>query len=162
MKLSVQVEKHIIAWILMLPIIGIMAYGSFFASTSNEIFIPLFLLSLGLWFLFFFGLIQLYFDITQTRIYEFFIEKNYILIEYYINKVLKNRYEITRKNLDSFETFHHNTHGSIFTTYIFTLKDKQIYTIKENFEKEEKEIMRTLIEYQYYPKNIIDRLKDKI
>ena len=158
-KLEAKVEKHTLFWLIMVPIVALLAYGAMFSRTSdNEIFLPFFILSLGLWGMAFLGLTQLFRDLTMTKKYHFLILQESIDIEYFCNGHLEKSYHIARDNLASFEVSYWNNYGAITTTYTFKLLDGEAIVIKEDFGKNEKIIMDAFLNHMYFPKSWTDRL----
>jgi len=158
MIIKAKVQKHILFFLFIIPILFFFAYGMLFARADDgEIFFPLIVVS-TLFFLFgIFAIKELYTQITQTKEYSFDIDEQRIKIDIFVNNDFVESYEIQKSNLKSFENSYFNNYGLITTTYVFTLNDGKIIQIKEDFGKSEKEIFDAFITYMYLPRSMIEQ-----
>lgn len=163
MQLRIKTQKHITFFLITTPLIFLFGFGMIFAKfDTGEPFLPLMLV--GVLFIIF-GILaikELYTQITQTKEYIFNIDEEQIKIDILFNGNYFNSYTIFKSNLVSFEPNYWNNYGAVTTTYLFTLNDGNVITIKEDFGKKEKEIYDTLISYKYLPKFMIDVFKKKL
>ncbi len=150
-KICVNTKKYILFWIFMLPIVFLFAYLMTFAEfEGGEIFLPLNLT--GLWFFVigFFGLQELYMQIRYIKKYCFYFLDEKVRIELVLDDEIEREYLIERENLESFKISYVRTIG-VNTKLVFTLKNKEIISISEDFGDDERVVTDAFWKHSFFP-----------